>query len=65
MADRWLGWFRRHGHATWEQAVQGDSVGACVRKLLRFIRDKRIRLRSSLDRVVTSGAYPCVPPREE
>jgi hypothetical protein len=61
----WTGWFRRHGRATWEQAVEASDVSTCVRKLLRFLREHKIRLRSNLDRIVTTGAYPDVAGRDE
>jgi hypothetical protein len=59
----WTGWFRRGPAATWEMAAEGETIGQASKRLLAFLRQRRIKLASSLDRIITSGSYPDRGPR--
>jgi hypothetical protein len=57
---RWMAWFRRGPSATWELAAEGESVGQASKRLTAFLKQRRIRLASNLDRCLTRGSYPDV-----
>jgi hypothetical protein len=64
-AHRWCGWYRPHGSAPWQRAVEADDLAECRRRLDDYLRERGIRLQSNLDVCLTTGAVPDVPPRVE
>jgi hypothetical protein len=61
----WVGWYRTAGDAPWQRGAEADTIGACSRRLADFLKATGIRLQSNLDRCLTTGAVPDVPPRTE